>query len=168
MSPPLSLIKQEPLPLLAVLQCVMLFGLTTFVLGVATALYLSANGQVGKLLGSPIVASVPFFATALLASVAFMLASGQSSAMAGLRSVPGPLLLTGVASALMILGTTILVPKLGASPFFVVLLAGQLVGGALLISHFGWFSSPVTPVAVRQIAGVGLVIVGASLALWPN
>lgn len=145
----------------------MILGLTTVLLGMATALYLSANGHVGKLLNSPVAASLPFFATALASSIALLFLMGQSSAVSGLRTVPGPLLLTGVASAIMILGTTILVPKLGAGPFFVLLLAGQLLG-ALLVSHFGWLSSPLQPMGIRQVLGVALMVTGAATALWPS
>lgn len=145
----------------------MVLGSITVLMGIATALYLSANGEVGKLLGSPLAANVPFFFTALLASAIVVASSGQGSHLAKLNSLPPGLLLTGVASAMMILGTTALVPRLGAGQFFVLLLAGQLMG-ALLVSHFGWFASPQQPLGWRALIGGGMVVVGAAVALWES
>jgi transporter family-2 protein len=70
--------------------------------------------------------------------------------------------LTGVVSALMILGSTFLIPRIGPGPFFVLLVAGQIVTGALL-SHMGWFGAPVDAVGLRKAAGLFLVICGAGL-----
>ncbi len=142
----------------------MLLGAFTILLGLVTAIYLSANGQVGKVLASPIAASIPFFATALLASVILLLILGEAQALKSLSKVHPLLLMTGVASALMILGTTMLVPRLGSGPFFVLLLTGQLVG-SLVVSHFGWLSSPVQPIGWRELAGLALMVAGAFTAL---
>ena len=46
--------------------------------------------------------------------------------------------LSGVLSGLMILGSAFLIPQIGAGPFFVLFVAGQVVTGAI-IGHFGWF-----------------------------
>ncbi len=145
----------------------MLYALFSFVLGIVTAIYLSANSQVSKVLGSAVAANVPFFFTALVTSLVLLFLSGQQRSLLELGAVNWPFLLTGVASGFMILGTTILVPHLGARPFFVLLLAGQLIG-ALLISHHGWFQSPVQPFGLRQLAGTLTMIVGATVALWPS
>jgi len=63
----------------------------------------------------------------------------------------------------MILGTTFLLPKIGARQFFIVVLAGQLIM-AMILSHFALLESPKDPVTIKKIFGASLMFVGALLS----
>lgn len=65
----------------------------------------------------------------------------------------------GIAGMLYLTSALILVPKIGSSTFFVMVIIGQLLISAL-IEHFGWFGMPQTPVPLGKILGIGLVIAG--------
>ena len=145
----------------------MLLGLISVLLGVVTAIYLSANSGVAKVLGSPLAANLPFFFNALVTSVVILLVAGSAPSMKQWKELPPHLYLPGVCSAVMILGTSALVPRLGARPFFVLLLAGQLIG-ALVVSQFGWFGSPASSSGLKEILGVTFMAAGAAIALWPR
>ena len=143
----------------------MLLGLISVILGVVTAIYLSANSGVSKVLGSPLAANLPFFFNALVTSVIIVLVAGGTPTLKQWKQLPPHLYLPGVFSAVMILGTTALVSRLGAKPFFVLLLAGQLVG-ALIVSQFGWFGSPTSSSGLKEVLGITLMAAGAAIALW--
>ena len=143
----------------------MLLGFISVLLGIATAIYLSANSGVAKVFGSALAANIPFFFNALITSLVIMVALGSTSTLKQWKELPAHLYLPGVCSAVMILGTSALVPRLGAKPFFVLLLAGQLIG-ALLVSQYGWFGSPSSSIGLREVAGVALMALGAAVALW--
>ena len=141
----------------------MLLGLISIILGVVTAIYLSANSGVSKVLGSPLAANLPFFFNALVTSAIILLVAGGTPTLKQWKQLH--LYLPGVFSAVMIIGTTALVSRLGAKPFFVLLLAGQLVG-ALIVSQFGWFGSPPSSSGLKELLGVSLMAAGAAIALW--
>lgn len=132
--------------------------------GVVMAIYLPVVGAMSRTLGSPILASLPFFVVGLLAAVATVLATGGADQLPRLRSLAWWQPLAGVGAFLMIVGSAHLIPKLGASVFFVVVVAGQLACGAL-VAHFGLLGSATVPITLTKGAGLTLVIAGAWLAV---
>ncbi|HUJ12097.1 MAG TPA: DMT family transporter [Verrucomicrobiae bacterium] len=78
--------------------------------------------------------------------------------------MPPYLHIAGIISALFIVGTTFLVPKIGARTFFILLVSGQILM-AIVISHFGLLESPQDPVNLKKLAGALLVIAGAVLSV---
>ncbi|WP_267633432.1 DMT family transporter [Frigidibacter sp. RF13] len=132
-------------------------------MGVALAVYLPVLSQSGRIVGSPILANAPFYLLGFLTTVAMAVAAGNRlSDFARLREVPGWMYLSGVVSALMILGSTFLIPRIGPGPFFVLLVTGQILTGALL-SQMGWLGAPMDAVSLRKAAGLLLVVLGAGL-----
>jgi len=141
------------------------YHLLAFGLGALLAVYLPVLGQSGRIVGSPILANVPFFAAGLATSFVLTLAMGNRLADFGrLREVPPWMYLAGVASGMMILGSTFLLPRIGPGPFFVLLVAGQILVGALL-SHYGLLGAPLDAVSTRRLAGLALVVGGAWLVV---
>jgi transporter family-2 protein len=63
----------------------------------------------------------------------------------------------------MILGTTFLIPKIGARKFFILLISGQILM-AIIVSHFGILESPRDPITFKKVLAAGLVIAGAFLS----
>jgi transporter family-2 protein len=77
--------------------------------------------------------------------------------------VPKYLYLAGFISAFMIIGTTIIIPRIGARKFFILLLSGQILM-ALVVSHLGILESPEDPVTLKKLIGAALVVTGAALS----
>jgi transporter family-2 protein len=70
----------------------------------------------------------------------------------------------GFISVLVVALSTFLIPRLGAvNPFVVGMMAQLLV--RMVVSHYGWLESPVSPNSWVKAAGGVLLIVGALLAV---
>ena len=139
------------------------FTIIAFLMGVILSVYLPMNSSVSRYLGSSIAASATFFVVATITSIAILLFGGEYHALAKLKTVPVYLHLAGIISAFFIVGTTVLIPKIGARTFFIVLVSGQILM-AVVISHFGLLESPQDPVTIKKLAGAMLVIGGAVLS----
>lgn len=136
---------------------------TAFVLGVLMSIYLPMNSSISRHVGSPITSNIIFFFGALLTSILIFLVNGQFDSLSRVKEVPVYLYLTGFISAFMILGTTFLIPRLGARNFFILLIAGQVIT-AVIISHFGILESPKDPISIKKLVGASVVIVGAFMS----
>lgn len=64
----------------------------------------------------------------------------------------------------MILGTTFLIPRIGARKFFVLVIAGQLIM-AMIMSQYGLLESPRDPITMKKLLGALLVWAGAALSV---
>jgi len=134
-----------------------------FFLGVLMSIYLPMNSSVSRHVGSPITANVTFFLTALLTSILIFFINGQFDTLNKIKEVPAYLYLTGFISAFMILGTTFLIPHLGARKFFILLISGQIIM-AIVVSHFGILESPKDPISIKKAIGASIVIIGAFIS----
>ena len=56
----------------------------------------------------------------------------------------------------------LLVPRIGATTFFALLITGQMLA-SLAFDHFGWFGLTERPVDPMRLAGVALLIAGVIL-----
>jgi transporter family-2 protein len=137
--------------------------LIALLMGITMAIYLPMNSLVSRYLGSSIAATVTFFAVALLTAALILLLSGESDAITKIGHVPKYLYLSGFISAFMIIGTTFLIPKIGARLFFILLISGQILM-AIVVSHFGILASPRDPMTLKKILAAGLVVAGAFLS----
>ncbi len=64
-----------------------------------------------------------------------------------------PVMLTaGAMGACLVFAIAWLIPQVGAGPFFVILLTGQMIS-AMVICHFGWLGSPVNPLDIMKVSG---------------
>lgn len=132
-------------------------------MGVAMSIYLPMNSSVSRYLGSSIAATVTFYAVALLTAAVILMLCGEYDAIAKMGHVPIYLYLAGFISAFMILGTTFLIPKVGARRFFILLISGQILM-AIIVSHFGILESPRDPITFKKVLAASLVIAGAFLS----
>jgi transporter family-2 protein len=140
-----------------------LFLLVAFFMGIVMSIYLPMNSAVSRHLGSPVAASVVFFIVALATTVMVFIYFGQYQSISKLKEVPKYLYLAGFISAFMIIGTTFIIPQIGARKFFILLVSGQILM-ALLVSHLGILESPKDPVTLKKLIGATLVITGAALS----
>jgi len=63
----------------------------------------------------------------------------------------------------MIIGTTYLIPRVGARKFFILVITGQILMG-IIISHFGILESPKDAVTLKKMLGALLIVVGALIS----
>lgn len=142
------------------------YALMAFGMGATVAVYLPMLSRSGQIIGSPVLANVPFFFLGMVTSFVLSLILGSRLADYGkLGAVPPWMFLAGVVSGLMILGSTFLIPRIGPGPFFVLLVAGQ-VGMGLVVSHFGWLGAPLDVITVRKMLGIALVVGGSYLVTF--
>ena len=134
-------------------------------MGLIMSIYLPMNSSVAKYIGSSITANVIFFTVALLTSALIFLLSGEFDTINHLKEVPAVLYLTGFISAFVVLGTTFLIPHIGARKFFILLITGQIFM-AIVVSHFGILESPKDPINLQKMIGAVLVLAGAIFSTY--
>ena len=139
------------------------FIVVALLMGAMMSVYLPMNSSVSRHLGSAAAASITFFAIALITTIVFAILRGEHTALARIGNVPVYLYLSGFLSAFMIIGTTFLIPHLGARRFFVLLVSGQVLM-AIVVSHFGLLASAQDPITLRKLFGAALVIAGVFLS----
>jgi transporter family-2 protein len=137
----------------------------TIFLGVILAVHLSMNGKVGSVLNNARVGNALFWCIGAAGAVLIGLTGWQEGALQPLKQVHPLLLTAGVLGASLVFAIAWLIPQVGAGPVMITLLAGQVIGG-LVMSHFGWLGSPVQPISWAKIAGVVVMVGGATLATY--
>jgi transporter family-2 protein len=135
----------------------------TIFLGVILAVHLAMNGKVGSVLSNPRVANALFWCIGAAGALVIGLTGWRSGALQPLKQVHPALLTAGILGASLVFAIAWLIPRVGAGPVMITLLAGQVIGG-LIMSHFGWLGSPVEPVTWMKILGVLVMVVGAAMA----
>lgn len=135
------------------------FMMAAFFLGALMTVYLPMNSAVSRWVGSPVTASVIFFSVALVTALIIFVFAGAYDTVSRIRDVPLHLYVAGIISVLMIVGTTFLIPKIGARQFFILLVSGQVIM-ALVVSHLGILESPKDLITLKKIVGAVLVISG--------
>ena len=134
-----------------------------FIMGIIMSIYLPMNSSVSRHLGSSITANVTFFLVALATSLVLFIGFGKIETIYRLKTVPMWLYLTGFISAFIVLGTTFLIPHIGARRFFLLVIAGQVLM-AVAVSHFGLLESPKDPINLTKVIGATFVVGGAILS----
>jgi transporter family-2 protein len=131
-------------------------------LGIVLAVHLSMNGKVGAALGNPRVGNALFWCVGAIAALLIGASGWRSGALSGLKDL-NPLLLTaGALGACLVFAIAWMLPQVGSRGMFILLIAGQVLGGAVL-SHFGWLGSPVQKLSL--INGLGLLVMLAGVLL---
>jgi transporter family-2 protein len=141
-----------------------LYILLAILMGGVMSVYLPMNSSVSRYLRSPVAANVVFYLVALITTILLVALSGDFRAIQQLKAVPAYLLLAGVMSALIVLGATFLIPKIGARKLFVLQVAGQVLV-AIVVSHLGILESPKDPLTVRKLVGAALLLLGAVVSV---
>lgn len=135
-------------------------------MGAVMSIYLPMIAQSARIMGAPVLGNLPFFAIALGTSVVMALATGQRpSALGKLADVPVWMLTAGILSALMIFGSSFLVPRIGTGALFVLLVAGQILVG-MLINQYGLLGVPMQQASAIKLGGSVLVVAGAVLVTF--
>jgi transporter family-2 protein len=133
--------------------------------GVVLTVHLAMNGKVGAILNNARVGNALFWCIGAVMAVLIGLSGRQAGALSGLRQVNPILLTAGAMGASLVFAIAWLIPRIGAGPFTLTLLTGQIVS-AMVISHYGWLGSPVQPVGLKSIIGALIMFGGVVLATF--
>ena len=132
--------------------------------GILGGIHVPINGALGARIDSPLVATFTFYGIAFLVISAVCAVTFDRPAFVALATAPRWYYLAGVISVVVVTSNTYLIPRLGAVNMFVVVLSLQLVS-RMVISHFGWLESPVSPITVFKVIGCLFLLVGALLVV---
>lgn len=139
------------------------FYLLIIFLGIILAVHLAMNGRVGSAMENPRVANAVFWCIGALTAVVIGLTGWQSGVLGRVKDVHPLLLTAGVLGACLVFAIAWLLPQVGARGMFITLIAGQVLGG-MILSHFGWFGSPVQRITIPNVVGALIMILGVALA----
>jgi transporter family-2 protein len=137
--------------------------LLSMFLGVVLTVHLAMNGKVGAVLNNARVGNALFWCIGAAMAILIGLSGWHAGALSGLGRVNPILLTAGAIGASLVFGIAWLIPQIGAGPFTLTLLTGQIVSG-MLISHFGLLGSPVQPLGVKSVVGALIMVGGVVLA----
>lgn len=138
-----------------------LLALVALFAGVVVPIQAASNALLARQLGHPLWATAIslIISIIVLIPLLFMFKVPRPNFSIELFQQPIWIWFGGVAGMLYLTSALILVPRIGSTTFFVMVIVGQLMISAL-IEHFGWFGMPQNPVPLGKILGIGLVITG--------
>ncbi|NWL20711.1 DMT family transporter [Pseudomonas umsongensis] len=121
------------------------------------------NANLGRGLGHPLWATLASLVVSILVLLPIMLAMRLPlPSMAFIGKAPLWMWAGGAFGVCFISLALVLLPKLGASGFMALALAGQVVA-SLVLDHFGWFGLEERPITLPRLAGAVLLIGGVVL-----
>ncbi|HBO24027.1 MAG TPA: hypothetical protein DD649_14245 [Providencia sp.] len=129
--------------------------------GAVVPIQAASNAILARHLGHPLWASAISLLVSIIVLIPllFIFKVPKPNFTLELLSQPIWIWFGGIAGMLYLTSALILVPKIGSTTFFVMVIAGQLMISAL-IEQFGWFGMPQNPIPVSKILGIAFVIVG--------
>ena len=89
---------------------------------------------------------------------------GDREALSALLTVPRWYFVAGLISVIVVGTSTYLIPRLGAVNVFVIFVGAQLLV-RMVLSHFGWLQSPLSPINGVKLLGAVLLLTGAILVV---
>lgn len=130
--------------------------------GAMLPLQAGMNGEVARQLSSVMNAALLSFAVGTLALLVIVLVQRDLPNLQGLRGITWWHWSSGLLGVFLIATAAFAAPRVGASLFMALLLAGQLVM-ALLLDHYGWAGYRQASVSLSKVGGILLVFVGVWL-----
>ena len=144
-------------------QTVLLYALALLVGGLG-GIHVPINGAIGARINSALVATFTFYGIAFLLISLLVVLTWNPQAFIALGSVPRWYFLAGIISVVVVGGSTYLIPRIGAVNMFVLVLVAQMMV-RLVISHYGWLESPVSPITPYKMVGAALLLLGTILVV---
>jgi bacterial/archaeal transporter family-2 protein len=120
----------------------------------------AANGQLGRVLGHPLWATLVSLMVGVLALLPLLAMAGVpapqwSKAMAA----PTWVWFGGLAGLLYVSTALVMAPRLGVTTFILAVVLGQVLG-SMVMDHFGLAGLKAQPVEARKLIGAACVVVG--------
>jgi transporter family-2 protein len=130
--------------------------------GAILPLQAGANAQLAKAAGSPFAATTMQLSIAALALLFLAWLAGEIVALTALPNAPWWHMIGGAASALYVIATILLFPRLGAVVSVGLLIAGQMLA-SLALDVFGLLGVAAKGASLGSLAGNAAVLLGAAL-----
>ena len=115
--------------------------------------------RLGKMIESPMYASLFSFVVGTVALLAYIIITRQSFSWAGAKEVPGYLWTGGLLGAFYISMIILIFPQLGPGLTFGLIVAGQMVVSVIL-EHKNILVNQAHAINPIKLCGVALVIIG--------
>jgi bacterial/archaeal transporter family-2 protein len=141
------------------------FFLLMVFIGVILTLHLAMNAQVGVIIKNSKMGNALFWTIGAVTALLIGATAWDPAVFSRIKDVPVWLLTAGAMGACLVFGIAWIIPKIGAGPAFVIMIAGQVISG-MLFSHFGLLGSPIEPVSLLKIMGAALLVVGACIVTF--
>jgi transporter family-2 protein len=143
------------------------FAILALLAGAAIAVQATMNAQLGVLLKNSMIGTgVAFLFSLFFTLLAFIYTEKPYPNLTEVKSVPVYLWFSGGALSAFGVGMFYyLIPKMGVGSMMTYALTGQIII-AVIISHLGWFESPIKSINVQKIVGITLLIAGILLINW--
>ncbi|PPA04833.1 hypothetical protein C4E44_07000 [Pseudomonas sp. MWU12-2312b] len=137
--------------------------LLAMIAGAVVPFQSAINANLGRGLGHPLWATLASLLVSILVLLPIMLALRVPlPSMAFISRAPLWMWAGGAFGVCFISLALVLLPKLGASGFMALALAGQVVA-SLVLDHFGWFGLVQRQVSLPRVLGVVMLIAGVIL-----
>src|SRR3954454_22675929 len=138
--------------------------LLTVLAGLAGSVQVAVMGRFGGRIG---VVEAPTFSTAIqlgLSLAILLVARSGFGGLGGAFRTPAWMWLGGLMGLTVVFSITFAQPRIGATATIGILIAGQLVMGAL-IDRYGWFGVDQISLSPARMIGIVLLGIGAALSL---
>ncbi len=139
----------------------LLFVLFAIVAGTFLPLQAGVNTRLAAYVGGPVRASMISFAVGALALLVVVLLFYRSGGVHA-KHAPWWVWTGGLLGAFYVTSTVVVPVRIGAAPFFALLVAAQLAMG-VLIDRFGWIGFPERGLSPLRLVGVVLLVAGVLL-----
>ncbi len=140
-----------------------LFFVFAIVAGVMLPVQAGLNTELGRVVKSPIYASLLSFLVGTLGLLLYLIVTRADwSTVKATGSMPWYYWTGGLMGAVYVAAIIVLTPRLGVALTFGLTVAAQMVFGVVM-DHYGWLGVPEYPINWSRVIGVALVIAGVVL-----
>lgn len=129
--------------------------LLPFIGGIFVSLQGTLNGNLGKKVGTIESSYLSFFTGTMLLTV-FVVLFGDGNLL-NITEVPTWQLFCAIFGFIFVFVLAFSVPKIGVTATNAAIVIGQLVT-SMVVDHFGWFGSNVTPFTMKRFIGILLLL----------
>jgi len=141
------------------------YALFAFMAGAGVAFQFGVNGQLRRVSGQPVWASLAsFFIGTLILSVCFLATRRGWPSAARFAHAPWWIWIGGALGAFYVVASVVAGPRLGAAALIACVIAGQLVA-SVVIDHFGLVGFAVHAANPGRIIGAILLLGGVACVL---
>lgn len=144
------------------MQSRLLFMAIALALGAILPMQGAINVRLAKTAGSPIMTAFVSFAVGTIALMIFLIITSQFQFRFISSSSPWWIWTGGLLGTFFVAGIIVLLPRLGVTLSFSLVLAGQMLT-AILFDQFGWLGVAVREISAGKIIGSILLIIGVIL-----
>lgn len=145
------------------MQSRLLFISMALALGAILPMQAAINARLAKTAdNNPVMAAFVSFAVGTIALMIYLVIAGQFNFRYVSGNSPWWIWTGGLLGTFFVAGIVILLPKLGVTLAFSLVIAGQMLA-AIVFDQFGWMGLAVKEISAGKIAGAILLITGVFL-----